>query len=267
MKNMKWAIGVSYCGAGLEGWQSQPSGNTVQDHVERALAGIGGEQIALTAAGRTDAGVHAIAQVAHFETSVDRPESAWVRGANSQLPAGIAVQWATPVPEDFHARYSAASRTYRYVLYNHAVRPALLAGRVGWFYLPLDLEKMQEGANYLIGEHDFSSFRSAECQAKSPMRVMERAAIGASGAYFLLDFTANAFLHHMIRNIVGCLVYVGKGNHSPQWISEVLAARDRRRAAPTFAADGLYLFRVRYDARWNLPAFSDMMPFDLGLAR
>ena len=260
---MKWAIGVSYCGAGLEGWQSQPSGNTVQNHLERALSGINGEQITLTAAGRTDAGVHASAQVAHFETDVHRPESAWVRGANSQLPAEIAVQWAAPVAEDFHARYSAVSRTYRYVLYNHAIRPALLAGRAGWFHLPLDLEKMQEAANYLLGEHDFSSFRSAECQAKSPVRVMERVRIRVSGAYFLFDFTANAFLHHMIRNIVGCLVYVGKGKHSPAWISEVIAARDRRRAAPTFAADGLYLFRVQYDARWNLPAFADMIPFEL----
>lgn len=264
---MKWAIGVSYCGAGLEGWQSQPSGKTVQDHVERALAGISGEQITLTAAGRTDAGVHANAQVAHFETNVDRPESAWVRGANSQLPAGIAVQWAAPVPEDFHARYSAVSRTYRYVLYNHAVRPALLAGRVGWFHLQLDLEKMQEGANYLVGEHDFSSFRSAECQAKTPVRVIERATIRAGGAYFFFDFTANAFLHHMIRNIVGSLVYVGKGKHPPAWIAELVLARDRQRAAPTFPAEGLYLFKVRYDARWNLPAFADMMPFDLSSGR
>jgi tRNA pseudouridine38-40 synthase len=265
MKRMKWAIGVSYCGAGLEGWQSQPSGNTVQNHLQRALSGISGEQITLTAAGRTDAGVHASAQVAHFETNVDRPESAWVRGANSQLPAGIAVQWAAPVAKDFHARYSALSRTYRYVLYNHAVRPALLAGRAGWFHLPLDLERMQEAATFLVGEHDFSSLRSAECQAKSPVRVMEKVAIRFGGAYFLFDFTANAFLHHMVRNIVGCLVYVGNGSRSPAWISEVIAARDRRRAAPTFAADGLYLFGVRYDERWNLPAFADMMPFDLGL--
>jgi len=259
---MKWAIGVSYCGAGLEGWQSQPSGNTVQDHVERALAAIGGEQITLTAAGRTDAGVHASAQVAHFESHADRPDSAWVRGANSQLPAGIAVQWATTVAEDFHARYSAVSRTYRYVLYNHAVRSALLAGRAGWFHLPLDLEKMQEAANYLVGEQDFSSFRSAECQAKSPVRTVERATVRARGAYFLLDFTANAFLHHMIRNLVGSLVYVGKGKHPPAWIAELILARDRQRAAPTFSAEGLYLFKVRYDARWNLPAFADMLPFD-----
>ena len=260
---MKFAIGVSYCGAGMEGWQSQPSGNTVQDHLARALSEIGGEPIAVTGAGRTDAGVHASAQVAHFETSVERPESAWVRGTNSLLPDGIAVQWATPVAGDFHARYSALSRSYRYVLYNHPVRPALLAGRTGWFHLPLDLERMRKAVDCLIGEHDFSSFRSAECQAKTPVRIMQSAGIRTSGAYFLFEFTANAFLHHMVRNIVGCLVYVGKGNQPPQWISELIAAEDRRLAAPTFSADGLYLFGVRYDARWGLPAFPPMMPFDL----
>ena len=264
---MKFAIGVSYCGAGMEGWQSQPSGNTVQDHLARALSEISGEPIAVTGAGRTDAGVHAGAQVAHFETSVERPESAWVRGANSLLPDGIAVQWVTAVAGDFHARYSALSRSYRYVLYNHPVRPALLAGRTGWFHAPLDLERMRKAVDCLIGEHDFSSFRSAECQAKTPVRVMQSAGIRASGAYFLFDFTANAFLHHMVRNIVGCLVYVGRGNQAPQWISELIAAQDRRLAAPTFSADGLYLFGVRYDARWSLPAFPPMMPFDFESGR
>jgi tRNA pseudouridine38-40 synthase len=264
---MKLAVGVSYCGLGLEGWQSQPSGNTVQDYLERAFSQIGGEPIALTAAGRTDAGVHASAQVAHFETGVDRPDSAWVRGVNSLLPAGIAVQWSTPVAADFHARYSAISRTYRYVLYNHAVRPALLAGLTGWFHQPLDLEKTRVAASYLVGEHDFSSFRSAECQAKSPVRVMHGVEIRASGAYVLFDFTANAFLHHMVRNIVGCLVYVGRGKHPPAWIAELIDARDRQRAAPTFAADGLYLFRVQYDEHWKLPVFPDMMPFNLDHSR
>lgn len=258
---MKCAIGASYCGVGLEGWQSQPSGNTVQDHLERALSRIAGERIGLTGAGRTDAGVHASAQVAHFETTVDRPESAWVRGTNSLLPPGIAVQWAKPMPADFHARYSAVSRTYRYVLYNHAVRPALLAGYTGWFHLPLHVEKMREAADHLIGEHDFSSFRSAECQAKSPVRVVETARIFASGAYFLFDFTANAFLHHMVRNIIGCLVYVGLGKHPPAWIHELLRARARQLGAPTFAAAGLYLSKVRYDERWSLPAFPEAMPF------
>src|SRR5438034_1539572 len=190
---MRFAIGVSYCGAGMEGWQSQPSGNTVQDHLSRALSEIGGEPIAVTGAGRTDAGVHASAQVAHFETSVERPESAWVRGANSLLPDGIAVQWVSAVGGDFHARYSALSRSYRYVLYNHPVRPALLAGLVGWFHLPLDLGSMRRAARSLLGEHDFSSFRSAECRAKTPVRVMERAEVCASGPYLLIDFTANAF--------------------------------------------------------------------------
>jgi len=264
---MRFAIGVSYCGAGLEGWQSQPSGNTVQDHLERAISEIGGQRIAVTAAGRTDAGVHASAQVAHFDTSADRPESAWVRGVNALLPDAIAVQWAAPVAEDFHARYSAVSRTYRYVLYSHAVRPALLVGRAGWFHLPLDLEKMREAATCLVGEHDFSSFRSAECQSKTPVRVMEGVTLRASGAYLLFDFTANAFLHHMVRNIVGCLVYVGKGKHPPSWMSELVAARDRRRAAPTFAPDGLYLLRVRYEARWNLPVFPEMMPFGVEARR
>ena len=259
---MKLAIGVSYCGAGLEGWQSQPSGNTVQDRLERALSEIAGERIALTAAGRTDAGVHASAQVAHFETNAARPESAWVRGVNALLPDAIAVQWAVPVAGDFHARYSAVSRTYRYVLYNHAVRPALLAGRVGWFHTSLDLEKMREAATYLVGERDFSSFRSAECQAKTPVRVMKDLAMRASGAYIVFDFTANAFLHHMVRNIVGCLVYVGKGKHPAAWMAELIAARDRRRAAPTFSPDGLYLSQVRYEGRWSLPAFAAMLPFD-----
>jgi len=261
------AIGIAYCGTELEGWQSQPSGNTVQDHLARALSEIAGERIDVTGAGRTDAGVHASAQVAHFETKAARPDSAWVRGVNTLLPGSIAVQWAMPVAEDFHARYSAASRTYRYVLFNHPVRPALLAGLVGWFHLPLDLQRMRRAAQDLLGERDFSSFRSSECQAKSPLRTMERAEIRASGPYVLFDFTANAFLHHMVRNIVGSLVYVGKGVHPEQWLAELIAARDRRLAAPTFAAEGLYLSRVRYDARWNLPAFARMMPFELEALR
>jgi tRNA pseudouridine38-40 synthase len=205
--------------------------------------------------------------VAHFETTAARPDSAWVRGANSLLPASIAVQWAVQVAEDFHARYSAASRSYRYVLYNHPVRPALLAGLAGWFHLPLEPGSMREAARSLIGGHDFSGFRSAECQAKSPVRVMQVAEVRASGPYLLLDFTANAFLHHMVRNIVGSLVYVGKGEHPPHWLAELIAARDRRLAAPTFAAAGLYLSEVRYDARWGLPAFARMMPFDTAAPR
>jgi tRNA pseudouridine38-40 synthase len=260
---VKIAIGIAYCGTGLEGWQAQPSGRTVQDQLERALSEIAGEPVTVTGAGRTDAGVHACAQVAHFETTAERPDSAWVRGTNALLPEAIAVQWAVPVPGEFHARYSALERSYRYVLYNHPVRPALVTGLAGWFHLPLDVETMHRAAQFLLGERDFSSFRSAECQAKSPVRRMRRADVRANGPYLMFDFTANAFLHHMVRNIVGCLVYVGKGKHPPQWLAELVAARDRKLAAPTFAADGLYLSEVRYEPRWGLPGFPRMMPFGM----
>jgi len=258
---MKIAIGIEYDGSRFHGWQSQLSGNTVQDHLERALASIAGEHVRLAAAGRTDAGVHALAQVAHFETAAVRPDSAWVRGVNSLLPQAIAVQWAVPVAEDFHARYSAASRTYRYVLYNHPVRPALHHGRVGWFHLPLNPAAMRSAAAHLAGEHDFSAFRSSECQAKSPVRALRSWAIEQRGAHFSFEFTANAFLHHMVRNIVGCLVYVGKGKHPPAWLAEVLASRDRRQAAPTFSSDGLYLAAVEYAPGWELPAFASRLIF------
>ena len=252
---MKIAIGIEYDGSRFHGWQSQPSGDTVQDHLERALASIAGEPVRLAAAGRTDAGVHALSQVAHFETAAARPESAWVRGVNTLMAQAVAVQWATPVAGDFHARYSAISRTYRYLLYNHPVRPALHHGRVGWFHLPLDADSMRSALSQLLGEHDFSAFRSSECQAKSPVRVLRSCALDQRGAYLCFEFNANGFLHHMVRNIVGCLVYVGKGKHSPGWLAEVLASGDRRLAAPTFSPDGLYLSAVEYAPGWGLPAF------------
>jgi tRNA pseudouridine38-40 synthase len=259
---MRIAIGVAYRGTDFDGWQTQPSGRAVQDALERALSEIAGHPVALTAAGRTDAGVHASAQVAHFDASAERPDSAWVRGANTLLPDTVSVQWAMRVADDFHARYSATGRSYRYVLYRHPVRPALLSGLVGWFHGELDAGAMRRAAEHLLGEHDFSAFRSSECQAKSPVRVLERADVSARGPYLLLDFAANAFLHHMVRNIVGCLVYVGNGRQPPEWIAELMQKRDRRLAAPTFSPDGLYLSGVRYDARWNLPGFPRMMPFD-----
>lgn len=252
---MKIAIGIEYDGSGFHGWQSQPSGATVQDHLERALATISGERVRLAAAGRTDAGVHALAQVAHFETAALRPGSAWVRGVNALLPPAVAVQWAAPVSDDFHARYSARSRTYRYVLYNHPVRPALHHGRVGWFHLALDTDAMRAALTHLVGEHDFSAFRSSECQAKSPVRALRASLLERRGAYLRMEFIANGFLHHMVRNIVGCLVYVGKGKHPPAWLADVLASRDRCQAAPTFAPDGLYLAGVEYPPAWKLPAF------------
>ena len=257
---MRIAIGVAYDGRTFAGWQSQPGGNTIQDRLEAALTAIANAPVRATAAGRTDAGVHATGQVAHFDTEAERPETAWVRGVNAQLPEAIAVQWARVVEAEFHARYSATSRTYAYVLYNHPVRPSVFGGRTGWFHLPLDVDRMRAAAGALVGEHDFSAFRSAECQAKSPVRVLMRTAVARQGEYVVFEFTANAFLHHMVRNLVGCLVHVGKGAHPPEWVAEVLAGRDRRRAAPTFGPEGLYLTRVTYPARWNLPRFAPMLP-------
>ena len=250
---MRIAIGMEYHGGTFCGWQTQPSGCAVQDALERALSTIADDTIDTVCAGRTDAGVHALEQIAHFDTGVERPESAWVRGVNALLPAGAAVIWARPVAGDFHARYSARERCYRYVLLNHPLRPALNHGRVGWFHSSLDVERMQAAARHLLGEHDFSAFRSAECQAKSPVRELRRLDIRKTGDYVVFDLAANAFLHHMVRNIVGCLVYVGTGRQEPAWLASVLAGRDRTLAAPTFAAAGLYLAHVSYDAHWGLP--------------
>jgi len=261
---MRIAIGISYDGSPYEGWQSQPSGRTVQDQLERALAQIAGEPVRIAGAGRTDTGVHAVAQVAHFDTESIRPESAWVRGVNAHLPDEISVQWAMPVPDEFHARFSAFERSYRYVLYNHPVRPGIASRHAAWFHRPLDVNVMRSAAAHLVGQHDFSAFRSSECQAKSPVRHLHRAEVQCRGPFVLFDFTANAFLHHMVRNLVGCLVYVGKGSHRPEWLGEVLAGRDRKLAAPTMAAAGLYLTGVRYPANWKLPSFARMMPFGFG---
>ena len=247
-------LGVEYDGSSFCGWQTQPSGCAVQDHLEAALGHIAGERVATTCAGRTDAGVHALGQVVHFDTNAARPASAWVRGVNASLPAGVAVLWAHEVDPEFHARYSALERCYRYVLLNRAVRSAAGHGRVGWFHLPLDETRMREAAGLLCGEHDFSAFRSSECQARSPVRELRRASIERRGDFLIFDFCANAFLHHMIRNIVGTLIYIGKGKHEPEWVAQVLDSRDRSRAAPTFEAAGLYLASVEYDPAWGLPA-------------
>jgi tRNA pseudouridine38-40 synthase len=257
---MRIALGLSYDGAPYAGFQSQPSGHTIQDELERALAGIAAEPVRVAAAGRTDTGVHALAQVVHFDTDVERPDSAWVRGSNAALPDSIAVQWAVRVDAAFHARFSAIARSYVYLLYNHPVRPAVFAGRAGWHHDPLDVDAMRDAAQCLVGQHDFSAFRSSECQAKSPVKLMESIAVRAAGPYVVIELTASAFLHHMVRNIVGCLVYVGKGRHPAGWLREVLEARERARAAPTFSPAGLYLSAIRYEARWQLPAFSPMIP-------
>ncbi len=254
---MRITLGIEYCGTNFRGWQSQAGGGTVQDALEAALAQIAGEKIGVLCAGRTDAGVHATHQVAHFDTTVERPISAWVRGVNSQLPEGVAVRWAQPVGDEFHARFSARGRRYRYLLLNRPQRPGLWQGRLGWFHLPLNLAAMREASLRLLGEHDFSAFRAAECQAKSPIKTLTRAEVRQSGNLLIFDFEASAFLHHMVRNLVGTLVYIGKGAQSPAWIDELLQMRDRTRAAPTFSPDGLYFRGPIYEAHWGLPEPDD----------
>lgn len=256
----RWALGISYNGQGYEGWQSQPSGRTVQDQLEAALSQFAAEPVATVCAGRTDAGVHGLMQVVHFDTALQREAFSWVRGTNSFLPPDIAVQWAHPVPMQFHSRASASARRYAYVLLESAVRPSVEAGRVGWVFRPLEAQAMQAAADLLLGEHDFTSFRASGCQARSPVKTMRRIEISRRGPYWRFEFEANAFLHHMIRNIMGCLVVVGQGLQPPGWMSEVLAARSRDAAAPTFSPDGLYFLGPVYDAAWGLP--SQTPPYD-----
>ncbi len=250
---MRIALGVEYDGSACSGWQSQPDARNIQDMLQAALSGIAGEPVSIIAAGRTDAGVHALEQVVHFDTGVERPLGAWVRGANALLPADVAVLWAHPVPEEFHARFSAQARSYQYVLVNRHSRSAVHHGKVGWFHAPLDVEAMRAAALHLLGEHDFSAFRCSECQAKTPVKTLTQLDISRQGDTIIFDLTANAFLHHMVRNIIGCLVYVGKGKHPPQWLKTVLENRSRSEAGPTFSPDGLYLRRITYDAKWGLP--------------
>lgn len=250
---MRVALGVEYCGTGFHGWQSQPGGETVQDALEKALASICGQPVSVICAGRTDAGVHGTNQVVHFDAPVERPVTAWVRGVNAHLPETVAVRWAQPVSDEFHARFSARGRRYRYLLLNRPQRPGLWQGRLGWFHLPLDLAAMQDAAGRLLGEHDFSAFRAAGCQAKTPVKTMWRADVRQFGNLFVFDFEASAFLHHMVRNLVGSLVYVGKANQSPAWIDALLQARDRTQSAPTFSPDGLYFRGPIYEPHWDLP--------------
>ena len=250
---MRVALGVSYLGQGYQGWQSQPSGQTVQDKLEHALARFTTHPVHTLCAGRTDAGVHGLMQVVHFDTGLHRTPSSWVRGINTFLPADIAVQWAHVVPENFHARASATARRYAYLLLESPVRPGVEAGRVGWVFRPLDGDAMQRAAAHLLGEHDFSSFRASSCQAHTPVKTMHRIEISRRGAYWRFEFEASAFLHHMIRNIMGCLVRVGQGNAPADWLNTVLAARNRDAAAPTFSPDGLYFLGPVYEPHWGLP--------------
>ncbi|AVS77274.1 tRNA pseudouridine(38-40) synthase TruA [Paracidovorax avenae] len=268
---MRVALGVSYNGSAYRGWQSQPGGATVQDRLEAALARFATHEVSTICAGRTDAGVHGLMQVVHFDTPLDRTPFSWVRGTNTFLPPDIAVQWARPVPEAFHSRASATARRYAYVLLQSPVRPSVESARVGWVFHALDGDAMRAAARHLIGEHDFTSFRASACQAKSPVKTLRRIEITQRGTggvpagqasgdrgdvptcYWRFEFEGNAFLHHMVRNIMGCLVAVGQGQHPADWMHAVLQARSRDAAAPTFSPDGLYFLGPLYDPAWGLP--------------
>ncbi len=249
----RMALGIAYRGVAYNGWQSQADGHTVQDAVERALGRFLAAPVRVHCAGRTDAGVHALNQVVHLDTTESREPFSWVRGTNRYLPDDIAVQWAQPVAADFNARNHAVGRRYAYVLRESASRPALEVGLAGWVFRPLDGEAMRAAAAHLIGTHDFSAFRSAECQAASPVKTLRSIGVERRGAYWRFDFEGNAFLHHMVRNLMGSLLAVGQGTRSPQWLAEVLAARSRALAARTFPAAGLYFLGPYYDAALNIP--------------
>ena len=260
---MRIALGVSYRGQGYKGWQSQPDGHTVQDRLEAALGEFAGTSLRTLCAGRTDAGVHALNQVVHFDTDIERDDVSWVRGTNRYLPRDIAIQWCRSVHPDFHARASAHGRRYSYIVLESPVRPALETGAVGWCFRPLSGEAMQNAAQRLIGEHDFGAFRSAQCQAASPIKTLRSIRVARRGAYWRFDFDASAFLHHMVRNLMGCLVAVGTGARPPAWMQEVLESRNRSLAAPTFAPDGLYFVGPYYDPEHDIPrrtAAMDWLP-------
>ena len=256
---MRIALGVSYRGSAYQGWQSQPGGRTVQDRLEAALAQFADAPVRTLCAGRTDAGVHALNQVVHFDAPVVREPNSWVRGSNRYLPDDIAVQWCQPVPLHFHARNSARGRRYRYLLLQSPVRPALETGLAGWTFHDLDGDAMRAAAAHLIGEHDFSAFRAAACQAASPVKTLRAIRIDRHGAYWQFHFDASAFLHHMVRNVMGCLHAVGSGRQAQGWMAEVLAARRRQAAAPTFAPDGLYFAGPYYDPTLGLPEHTPAM--------
>jgi tRNA pseudouridine38-40 synthase len=255
----RFAVGLEYDGGGFSGWQQQQDAPSVQREVTTALSRVLDHPVEITAAGRTDAGVHARAQVVHFDTDARRTERALVLGTNTLLPAGVALRWARVVPEHFHARYSAEARTYRYCILNRPMRSALAAGRVGFIYKPLDADRMLAAAASLVGTHDFSALRAAECQAKTPVRNLSRLLVRRVGDFVLLEVTANAFLQHMVRNIAGLLIHIGQGDAEPAHAAEVLAGRDRRRAPATAPAAGLYLWRAHYATVFGLPDDSDIM--------
>lgn len=250
---MRIALGVEYNGSGFKGWERQPGERTVQDCLERALSKVADSEVVVAAAGRTDAGVHAIGQVVHFDTAAPRALYNWMLGANSWLPKDVAVHWAAPVDESFHARHSAIARRYRYLILNRRARPAALTGSVSWCHRPLDAGCMHEAAQALLGENDFSSYRAAACQSHTPMRRLDYISVMRQQDTVVIEVVANAFLHHMVRNIAGVLMAIGSGERPVSWAAEVLAARDRRQGGFTATADGLYLVEVMYPEAVLLP--------------
>jgi tRNA pseudouridine38-40 synthase len=252
----RFAAGIEYDGRAYSGWQYQPGLQTVQDTVQRALTRVADSPVECVCAGRTDAGVHAFGQVVHFDSAAIRSERSWRLGTNTYLPADVSIAWVREVPDQFHARYSATARSYRYLIFNRDSRSALAVGRSTWERRPLDAPRMHAAGQVLVGEHDFSAFRAIECQAKSPMRRVERLEITRDAEWLTLEITANAFLHHMVRNVAGLLLCIGYGESPPERVSSVLASRDRKANAATAPPDGLYLASVRYPAEFGLPVVS-----------
>jgi tRNA pseudouridine38-40 synthase len=250
---MRIALGVEYDGAPYCGWQSQTNACGVQDFVEMAITKIAEHPIRIHAAGRTDTGVHAMMQIIHFDADVIRPDTAWVRGVNAFLPSSIRVLWAKVVDDEFHARFSASQRSYQYLLVNQSIAPAINASKAGWYHLQLNVSLMLQGIAYLQGEHDFSAFRASECQASSPVRMLNVASIKAHGKCIVFNFSANAFLQHQVRNMVGALIYVGNGKYPPEFIKDLLEQKNRTLSPPTFSPNGLYLVGVDYDKKFDLP--------------
>ena len=244
---------VEYCGVNYCGWQYQDNAASVQAQVESALSRVADESIRVIAAGRTDTGVHGGGQVIHFDTRARRSRHAWMRGVNTHLPDDISLLWTQPVDDDFHARFSALERSYRYVILNRDAAPSYLHGRVAWRPVALDVERMQQAAAALVGRHDFSAFRAAGCQSKSPERRVRRLRVNRAGAWVWIDISADGFLHHMVRNIAGTLLRIGEGREAVEWARRVLESRDRKRAGATAGAAGLYFARVKYPPRFNLP--------------
>lgn len=249
----KFALGIEYDGSEYYGWQRQQEVPSVQENLEKSLTQVAQEPITVFCAGRTDAGVHATGQVVHFETRAVRKDAAWTMGVNTYLPGNVAVRWVKAVSSDFHARFSATARRYRYIIYNHRLRPAVLQQGVTHYHLPLDAERMERAAQCLLGENDFTSFRAVQCQSRTPWRNVHHIKVTRHGNYVVVDIKANAFVHHMVRNIVGSLMEVGSGGHPEAWIAELLAVKDRNLAAATARAEGLYLVAVDYPAKFDLP--------------